>query len=261
MTIAIFDSGAGGLTVLNTFLKLNCTADYIYFADYQHLPYGDKKPAIVAKYVLDSVNFLAKKKIDALVIACNTATSLAIQELRNQTTFNFPIFGMEPAVKLAVDQLHSKNKQKKAEILITATHITVHSQQLADLKKRFADQANFSTLVLGDLVKFVENKCFDQKIIDAYLKNKIEQKKHYDAIVLGCTHFSFFRKSFESLFPQSLICDGNLGTVHHVINKLKLESLKKETKQKTTTKITFYFSQKKNILLRLKYQDLLKKLD
>lgn len=195
------------------------------------------------------------------MIACNTATSLAIEELRNQTIFNFPIFGMEPAVKLAVDQLHNKNKQKKAKILITATHITVHSQQLTDLKKRFSDQANFTTLVLGDLVKFVENNCFDQKIVDNYLKNKIDQKKQYDAIVLGCTHFSFFRKNFQRLFPESLICDGNLGTSLNVVKQLNLKCGKNEISKNKKPKIYFYFSQRIDSRLAKKYQDLLKKID
>ncbi|MFA6814218.1 MAG: glutamate racemase [Candidatus Pacebacteria bacterium] len=261
MTIAIFDSGAGGLTVLNTFLKLNCPANFIYFADHQHLPYGEKRAEVVSQYVLDSVEFLAKKKIDALIVACNTATSLAIKELRNKTKFNFPIFGMEPAVKLAVDQLKNQGIDKKAQILITASNITANSQQLAHLKQRFSEKANFSTIVLGKLVKFVENDCFDQEIINSYLKRKIKSKKKFDAIVLGCTHFSFFKENFINLFPKSLILDGNSGTALHAIKQLKLECPKNQQMKGKKAKISFYFSKKRNIQLEKQYQDLLKKLD
>jgi glutamate racemase len=257
MTIAIFDSGAGGLTVLKTFLKSACLSNFIYFADYQHLPYGEKSPEAVSQYVLDSVDFLAKKNIDALVIACNTATSLAIGELRNQKKFNFPIFGMEPAVKLAVDTVAKAKKAKKAEILLTATKITANSQQLAQLKKRFSKKANFETLVLGELVNFVENNVFNQEKIEIYLKSQIKYQKKFDAIVLGCTHFSFYEQNFKNMFPQSLVVDGNLGTVNHVIKKLNIDCLKEQKKQQ----ITFYFSQKKDSQLEKKYQSLLKRLD
>ena len=261
MTIAIFDSGAGGLTVFKTFLNLSCAANYIYFADYQHLPYGDKKPAEVAAYVVDSVNFLAKKKIDALVIACNTATSLAIKELRNQSQFNFPIFGMEPAVKLAVDQLEQQDigsRAKKAEVLIAATSITAKSQQLATLKQNFAHQANYDTVILPELITAVENNNFNQEKINNYLRKNINQEKKYDAIVLGCTHYSFFRDNFSELFPQSLIVDGNLGTASHLIKQLKLNCAKNQKNQENKEKISFYFSKKRNAKLRKKYQALLK---
>lgn len=260
MTIAIFDSGAGGLTVLKTFLNSGCANNFIYFADYKHLPYGEKPAAEVSQYVLDSVDFLAKQKIDALVIACNTATSLAIRELRNQKRFNFPIFGMEPAVKLAVDALAKEKNKRKTEILIAATQITAMSRQLAKLKDRFSQQANFSTVVLGELVGFVENNSFDHKKIDAYLRKNIDQNKNFEAIVLGCTHFSFFKENFKNLFPNSHILDGNLGTVKHVMKKLNLNASASPTNSRKA-KIDFYFSQKQNSNLEEKYQSLLAKLD
>jgi len=261
MTIAIFDSGAGGLTVLKTFLNLGCFADFIYFADYQHLPYGEKQPKEVAQYVLESADFLAKKGIDALIVACNTATSLAIAELRNQERFQFPIFGMEPAVKLAVDQLKKTKKKEKCKILISSTEITAKSQQLTRLKQRFSDQAKFETVVLGDLVKFVENNNFDQQIINDYLAKKIDNQNNFDAVVLGCTHFSFFKKNFINYFgSDTLIVDGNLGTAQHVINQLQLNYGDKSLQNKNNQQLTFYFSKKRNIQLEKYYLDLLNKL-
>jgi glutamate racemase len=257
MKIAIFDSGAGGLSVLNTFLKLNCQANFIYFADTDKVPYGEKSPSLVAQYIIDNVSFLAKKNIDALVIACNTATSLAIDELRNQNKFKFPIFGMEPAVKLAIDSLKNKNS---VNILITASAITANSRQLKQLQKRFNKQANFETCVLGELVRFVENNQLNEEKIYNYLNKKFGQKRDFDAVVLGCTHFSFFKKTFEKFFgPKTLIVDGNLGTVQNVIQKLKIKE--KIKNQNEDNKIKFYFSKKNNSQLQKKYQDLLKKLD
>ena len=261
MTIAIFDSGAGGLTVLKTFLNLGCLADFIYFADYQHLPYGEKQAKQVAQYVLDSVDFLAKKRVDALIVACNTATSLAIKELRNQERFQFPIFGMEPAVKLAVDQLKKTNDKGKFKILIAATEITAKSQQLTKLKQRFSNQAEFETVVLGKLVKFVEDNNFNQQTINLYLAKKIDQQKKFDAVVLGCTHFSFFRNNFINFFDsETLVVDGNLGTAQHVINRLQLACDENHQQNKDNQQLTFYFSKKRNIQLEKYYLDLLSKL-
>ena len=262
MTIAIFDSGAGGLTVLKTFLNFGCLADFIYFADYQHLPYGDKQPKQVAQYVLDSADFLAEKGIDALIIACNTATSLAIAELRNQERFQFPIFGMEPAVKLAVDQLKKTKKKEKYKILISSTEITAKSQQLTKLKQRFSNQAEFETVVLGDLVKFVEDNNFNQQTINHYLAKKIDSQKNFDAVVLGCTHFSFFKNNFINFFnPNTLVLDGNSGTAQHVINKLQLDCQQNNQQAKQSKQLTFYFSKKRNAQLEKYYRTLLAKLD
>src|SRR5947208_158274 len=99
--IAIFDSGIGGLTVLHQALKKLPTENFIYYADSKHVPYGEKSKEEVLEYVLDAAAFLVNKKIKALVLACNTATSIAAKELRNG--YDFPVIGMEPAVKPAVE--------------------------------------------------------------------------------------------------------------------------------------------------------------
>ena len=95
MKIGIFDSGLGGLSVLHHALKVLPDAHFIYYADEEHVPYGEKSKEQIQGYVKEIIEFLIGKGVDAIVIACNTATSVATKEFRE--TFSVPIIGMEPA--------------------------------------------------------------------------------------------------------------------------------------------------------------------
>ena len=102
MKIGIFDSGMGGLSVLHRALRMIPEADFLYYADEEHVPYGEKTREQVRGYIDEIIAFMIKKQVDAIVIACNTATSVATKEYRSQ--FPLPIVGMEPAVKKAVEE-------------------------------------------------------------------------------------------------------------------------------------------------------------
>lgn len=252
MRIAIFDSGAGGLSFLKLVQKTLANQDFIYFADTDHVPYGEKSPQLVKEYILEASNFLFQQRIDALVVACNTATSLMIEELRER--YQIPIFGMEPALKLAVDQLKKTNKK----ILVTGTAITIENQRLAKLINQFKDQATIDTVALNQLVAWVESENLASGLIQNYLDQKINQAKQYDAVVLGCTHFCFLKKEFASFFgSDTLIVDGNLGTLNNLIQQLALEQIPQHHSAGT---VEFYFSAQKNTLLEKKYRRLLGRL-
>ena len=127
MKIGFFDSGIGGITVLNEAIKQLPNEDYIYFADTDNTPYGVKPKDEVKKYILAAIDFIYAKGVDAIVIACNTATSIAIEDLREK--YNIPILGMEPAVKPAIEKNHSTNKR----VLVTATPLTLKEEKLKNL--------------------------------------------------------------------------------------------------------------------------------
>ena len=126
MRIVFFDSGIGGLTVLKRALVAMPNEEYIYYADTRNVPYGVKPKDEVRTYVLNAADFLSRQNIQALVIACNTATSVAINDLRQR--FDFPVIGMEPAVKPAI----VRNTGKK--ILVFATSLTLKESKLDTLK-------------------------------------------------------------------------------------------------------------------------------
>jgi glutamate racemase len=119
MTIGFFDSGIGGLTVLAESLRRLPAQDYVYMADTLHVPYGPKSQEEVRDYVLAAIETMMEEGIEALVIACNTATSIAVNELRER--YDIPIVGMEPAVKPAVEMNRATGKR----VLVFATQLTL----------------------------------------------------------------------------------------------------------------------------------------
>ena len=108
MKIGFFDSGIGGLTVLSEALKRLPHHDYLYYADTLHAPYGPKPKEEVRGYIFEAIEFLVRKGADIIVIACNTATSIAVNDLREK--YQIPIIGMEPAVKPAIEWGSRKRK-------------------------------------------------------------------------------------------------------------------------------------------------------
>lgn len=217
MSVGVFDSGIGGLTVLKEAIKQMPREDFIYYADTKHVPYGTKPKDEVRKYIFEAGDFFAHKGVEALVVACNTATSIAINDLRNK--HSFPIIGMEPAVKPAVEKVDGRR------VLVLATPITVSEKKLHDLVERLDSEDIVDLHALPGLVEFAEKFEFDEKVVLPYLLDEFSRYdlKEYGAVVLGCTHFIFFRKHFEMILPEGVdIIDGNLGTVNRLKNLLQI---------------------------------------
>lgn len=214
LPIAFFDSGIGGLTVLNEALKILPNENYIYFSDGDNAPYGTRPKEEVRELVLRAVEFIANQGIKALVVACNTATSVAIEDLRR--IYDFPVIGMEPAVKPAVI-----GSQKR--VLVFATELTLKEEKFKNLVARVDTGQVVDYLPLQELVMFAERFEFKADKIIPYLIRKLASLdlSQYGAVVLGCTHFLFFKKFMEKVLPPDIqIIDGNLGTVNNLKNKL-----------------------------------------
>lgn len=208
MQIGFFDSGIGGVSVLHAARKLMPQEDYIYYADLAHVPYGSKAKAEVQGHVFNAIDFLAGQNVKAVVVACNTATSVAIGALRAR--HSIPILGMEPAVKPAVENLDTTGKR----ILVTATALTVREEKLQNLIARFDQDHCVDALPLPGLVDFAERLEFGEQTVLPYLEQALTglDRRQYATVVLGCTHFPFFRDSFRRLFPDAQIIDGSAGT-------------------------------------------------
>lgn len=213
MRIGFFDSGIGGLTVLHQALKFLPQEDYLFYADTAHVPYGEKTKEEVREYILNAVDFIAKHNIKALVIACNTATSIVIEELRSR--YDFPILGIEPAVKPAIEQ--SEGKQKK--VLVLATRLTLQEKKYHDLVHRIDHGEIVNSLPLPGLVQFAESFEFDEKKIIPYLNQELSRfnLQQYGTVVLGCTHFPYFENSLKKVFPEDVdFISGSIGTARHL---------------------------------------------
>ena len=237
MRIGFFDSGIGGITVLYEAIKYLPEADYIYYADTKNVPYGIKPKKEVEEYIHRAVKHIIDLNVDALVIACNTATSIAIKDLRNK--YDLPIIGMEPAVKPAVE----KNGDK--EILVLATHLTLREEKYQNLVFKLDPKNIIKSLPLPELVNYAENFQFNNDV-KWYIKDKLNvyNLNLFGTIILGCTHFVFFKDIIKQIIPDNIeIIDGNIGTVKHLKNILIESSI--FNKNRKGGKIDFYTSGKK----------------
>lgn len=211
--IGFFDSGIGGMTVLHQALKFLPNEDYIFYADTLHVPYGEKPKEEVREYIFNAVEFIANQGVKALVVACNTATSIAIEDLRQK--YDFPIIGIEPAVKPAVQQCEGKRKK----VLVLATNLTLREEKFHNLVKSIDHHDIVDSLPLPGLVEFAENFIFDDERVLPYLRNELSSFDlyQYGTVVLGCTHFTYFEKSLRKVFPENVdIISGNIGTAKNL---------------------------------------------
>ena len=212
-SIGFFDSGIGGITVLHEALKLLPEEDYIYYADTLNAPYGTREKHEVKKLVAEGVDFIVSKDVKAVVIACNTATSVAVEYLRR--IYSIPVIGMEPAVKPAVE----KNGRLHRKVIVTATPLTLKEEKLRNLIDRIDSDHIVELLPLPGLVKFAESYCFDERVVREYLDAEFSSfdLEQYGTVVLGCTHFIYFKKILAELLPPHIdIIDGNIGTVNNL---------------------------------------------
>ena len=240
MKIGIFDSGMGGLSVLYQAMKKMPGMDYIYYADKDNVPYGEKTEDQVKGFVDEIIKFLIAKDVDAIVIACNTATSVATKEYREE--FSVPIIGMEPAVKKAVEEY----KDIPGRVLVAATPITIAGDKLLQLVDRVDNGGKVDLIALPQLVRFAESGEFESEKVVESLKESLKDYPvdKYKAVVMGCTHFNYFKENYKKIFPQTTkYVDGVDGTLRQLLRKLPYE-LTEEQLHGTGT-VEYYFSGRK----------------
>ena len=188
-------------------------AEFLYFADEDHVPYGTKSRAEIVRLSLDAVGFLVSRGAEAIVVACNTATSAAISELRG--AFSVPVIGMEPAVKLAADSFGTR------PTLLIATPLTIAGEKLARLVGRL--ECETWSLALPRLVEFAQDLEFDSPAVRAYLQGELGKFElaRLGSLVLGCTHFNYFKDVLREILPPHVrIIDGIGGTLNRLASEL-----------------------------------------
>lgn len=237
MKVGIFDSGIGGLSVLHRAMQIMPGIDYIYYADKKNVPYGEKTVEQVKEFVDEIIRFLIAKGVDAIVIACNTATSVATKEYRNG--FSVPIIGMEPAVKKAVEEF----VDIPGRVLVAATPITIAGEKLLQLVERVDDDNAVDLIAWPQLVRFAEAGEFESEAVVESLKESLGDYPvdEYKAVVMGCTHFNYFKENYKKIFPHATkYVDGVDGTLRQLIRKLPKELTEHETNGQGT--VEYYFS-------------------
>ena len=226
MKIGIFDSGIGGLSVLYELAARLPDTEFIYFADSENAPYGERPADEILALTERAVNVLCERGAGALVLACNTATAAAAKLLRERYP-DIRIFGMEPAVNEAAKKI------KEGRILATATPLTLGGEKYHDLLGKTGAEERTVSLPLPHLVRLAEAELFGKARAvvtgaDEYIEEMLAtidcSAAEISAVVLGCTHFTYFADAFRRLLPDRPIYNGVSGTASHVINTLGLES-------------------------------------
>lgn len=206
LQIAVFDSGVGGISVLKELIACMPQERYLYFGDSANAPYGTRTTEEVRALTLAAVEVLYDRGIKALVVACNTATAAAIDELRQRYP-DIVVIGIEPALKMATDRFPA------GHVGIMATQVTLREEKLEHLVERFPE-ARVERIPAPGLVELVEQGKAQSAETQALLERILSPYRgKLDAIVLGCTHYPFVRDTIRKILGEEVaILDGGEGT-------------------------------------------------
>ena len=221
--IGVFDSGIGGLTVVKSIVESMPNENIIYFGDTAHVPYGTRSKRQVTEYVLQDVEFLNTFDIKAIVIACNTADSIAREKVEELYS-NLPVFGVvDPASKRAAETTEN------GKIGVMATKATIGSHAYEVAIKKYKDDAEVFGMACPLLVPLVENGRFkkDDIVIETVLHEYMDPliEKGVDTVVLGCTHYPLLEDIIKGLYPELNVISSSEVAANTLKQKLTDDNL------------------------------------
>lgn len=204
LPIGVIDSGVGGASILKAMTYALPDEKFVYLADTKNSPYGNKKKQEINRLTLNLVDFLVQKRaIKMLVVGCNTMSAVSKQIILTQFP-SLPCVFVEPPIKTAVDA-------NKKNILILATRATLNNNKTIKYYSKLAKKQDLKIikLFINDLAYKIDNEPFS---VDELLKKKIKNR-HFDAVVLGCTHYNFIKENLKKILPTAEIisCEKNIA--------------------------------------------------
>ena len=214
--IGIFDSGIGGVTVLKEIIKVLPNEDYFYYSDSINNPYGDKNSIEIINICKRNVELLLKNNCKIIVIACNTASAIAIESLRKEYP-NIRFIGIEPAYKM----VHDFNPD--GETLIMATKGTIESEKFNILYNKYNNNKThlMSCSGLADIIEKGENES-----IIKYLNDNLKKYKGIvDNVVLGCTHYPLAKNEITKILGNVTFFEGSTRVAEHIKTVLETDNL------------------------------------
>lgn len=217
LPIGVFDSGVGGISVLRELTALMPNEDFIFFGDSKNAPYGTKSLEEVRKLTCADAEYLRKQQVKALVVACNTATSAAIDILREIYT-DIPVIGIEPALKPAV---HAGDHPR---VLVMATPMTLREEKFQNLMQQYRMEAEIISLPCPGLVEFVERGELDSPALEQFLTALFRDYLLHpvDCVVLGCTHYPLVKNMIQKVLGNNVqVFDGGEGTARETKRRLE----------------------------------------
>ena len=242
--IGVFDSGIGGISILNEIIKLLPNEDYIFYADSINNPYGQKDKKQLEVIVDNIMDYFLKQDVKLVVVACNTATTKTIDYLRKKYK-NILFVGVEPAIKVAYD--HYKDKTT----LVMATPATIESEKVKTLTNTY-QQENRILLACPDLASIIEKG--NLGILPVYFANLFKEipKEKVEVIVLGCTHYQLIKKQIKKAIGKEVIfLEVALPVAKRVKELLTQNNI--ETTKTTKGSLSFYLTDRNTEKSILKY--------
>lgn len=197
--IGVFDSGVGGLTVAREIMRQLPGEDLVYFGDTARVPYGSKSKKTVLKYSRQIVRFLRTKDVKAIVVACNTASALALDEIDQE--IDIPVIGVvKPGAKMAVETTKTGN------VGIIGTESTIKSGIYNDYIRELDSEVTVVSKACPLFVPLVEEGLLEDRVTDDIVARYLHEMKEYkvDALVLGCTHYPLIRNTIKRFMGESV---------------------------------------------------------
>lgn len=219
MKIGLFDSGLGGINVLNELLKTYPNNEYIYYGDTQNLPYGNKTKEELLSFAKEIISFFEKKQVDLIIIACGTMSSNCLKEIKEMTNIKI-IDIISPTINYLKERKYNKT-------LVFGTNRTIESHVFSN------NLNNIIEVSTPEFVPMIENNNIDEKII----KNYLEYKLDIDYLILGCTHYPLLIPYFNKYLKNTQIID--MGKI--LVNYINLSN-------NSNNKIDLYFTKIDNTL-------------
>jgi glutamate racemase len=198
--VALFDSGVGGLTVLKALKERGRGTSFLYLGDTARLPYGTKSPQTVERYTREALRFLFQFPIKAVVIACNTASALALPRILSDYT-GVPIFGVvDPLVRSALKVTRTRH------VAVLATEATIRSRAYELSLLRHDPELKVYSCACPLFVPLVEEGLFEGKVADVIISHYLEPLRStlIDTVLLGCTHYPLLRSSLQKFFKEGV---------------------------------------------------------
>lgn len=225
--IGIFDSGIGGLTVVKKMLSMLPNEKIIYFGDTARVPYGSKSNSTIIEYANQDAKFLYKKNVKLIIAACNTASSVALDNLREQ--FDIPIIGMiEPGAKYAM------SKTKNGKIGVIGTHSTINNEAYSRKLKQLSDDVEVFEKACPLFVPLAEEGWTDHKATELIAEEYLEEliKKEIDTLILGCTHYPILTEIIQKIMGTKVtLIDSGTAAAFEVENYLDGRGLRSDSNQ------------------------------
>ncbi len=229
--IGVFDSGVGGLTVLAELQKYLPNESFLYLGDTARVPYGSRSPETIIRYSKRVAGHLVRKKIKALVIACNTATTYAYEELRKSCKpFNIEVFGViEPGAKSALA------KTRNNHIAVLGTEGTIKGKKYNEILHRLSAQIQIQEKACPLFVPLIEEGWHHTEVAEIIAEKYLHDIQEVDTVILGCTHYPLLKRLLQKIRPNMTFIDSAESTARFIRASLTEKNLLSTTSEAKTS--------------------------